>query len=88
MQGLAVPDAQAVDALLEELAVRLVGGGEPVLEGRRELFEPETELRRLLGGVLKHRFRDPLEAGAGPADLRVDGTGRESRGRPGVFKAF
>lgn len=33
-------------------------------ESRRELFTPETELRRLLGGVLKHRFREPLEAGA------------------------
>ncbi|MFT3828362.1 MAG: hypothetical protein QM691_01520 [Opitutaceae bacterium] len=32
-------------------------------EGRRELFVPETELRRLLAGVLKRRFREPLEAG-------------------------
>lgn len=33
-------------------------------EGRRELFVPETELRRLLAGVLNRRFREPLQAGA------------------------
>ena len=33
-------------------------------EGRRELFVPEMELRKLLGGLLKHRFQEPLEAGA------------------------
>ena len=33
-------------------------------EGRREVFVAETELRKLLGGVLEHRFRAPLEAGA------------------------
>ena len=32
-------------------------------EGRRELYVAETELRRLLAGVLKRRFREPLEAG-------------------------
>ncbi len=31
-------------------------------EGRREVFVAETELRKLLGGVLEHRFRAPLEA--------------------------
>jgi DNA-binding transcriptional regulator GbsR (MarR family) len=51
--------SQGLRFLRELGAVRLVD--EP--EGRRELFVPETELRRLLGGVLKHRFRDPLEAG-------------------------
>ncbi len=52
--------SQGLRFLRELGAVRVVD--DP--EGRRELFEPETELRRLLGGVLKHRFRDPLEAGA------------------------
>ena len=51
--------SQGLRFLRELGAVRLVD--EP--EGRRELFVPETELRRLLGGILKHRLRDPLEAG-------------------------
>jgi DNA-binding transcriptional regulator GbsR (MarR family) len=32
---------------------------------RREYFTPETELRRLLTGVLHTRIRDPLRAGCG-----------------------
>lgn len=52
--------SQGLRFLRELGAVRLVD--DPV--GRRERFVPETELRRLLGGVLKHRVRDPLEAGA------------------------
>ena len=52
--------SQGLRFLRELGAVRVVA--DP--DGRRELFEAETELRRLLGGVLKHRFREPLEAGA------------------------
>ncbi len=51
--------SQGLRFLRELGAVHAVEGG----EGRRELFKPETELRRLLGGVLQHRFRNPLEAG-------------------------
>ena len=57
--------SQGLRFLRELGAVRVVA--DP--DGRRELFEAETELRRLLGGVLKHRFREPLEAGA--ARLKV-----------------
>jgi DNA-binding transcriptional regulator GbsR (MarR family) len=53
--------SQGLRFLRELGAVRVVA--DP--EGRRELFVPETELRRLLGGVLKQRFREPLEAAAG-----------------------
>lgn len=52
--------SQGLRFLRELGAVRLVQ--DP--SDRRELFVAETELRRLLGGVLKHRVRDPLEAGA------------------------
>lgn len=52
--------SQGLRFLRELGAVRLVA--DP--EGRREHFVPETELRRLLGGVLRHRLRDPLEVGA------------------------
>ena len=51
---------------LRELgAIRLVD--DP--EGRREVFVAETELRKLLGGVLKHRFQEPLEDGARRLDV-------------------
>ena len=52
--------SQGLRFLRELGAVRLVD--EP--EDRRELFVAETELRRLLGGVLEHRFRAPLEVSA------------------------
>lgn len=51
--------SQGLRFLRELGALRLVD--DPV--GRRELFEAETELRRLLAGVLRHRFAEPLEAG-------------------------
>ena len=49
-------------------------------EGRRERFVAETELRRLLGGVLSHRLRDPLEAGAerlAQLEARLEASGDE-----------
>ena len=52
--------SQGLRFLRELGAIRLVD--DP--EGRREVFVAETELRKLLGGVLKHRFQEPLEAGA------------------------
>ena len=52
--------SQGLRFLRELGAVRVVD--DPT--DRRELFVAETELRRLLGGVLQHRFRTPLEAGA------------------------
>jgi DNA-binding transcriptional regulator GbsR (MarR family) len=60
--GISTGSASQGLRLLRELgAVRLVD--DP--EGRRERFVAEMELRCLLGGVLQHRFREPLEAGAG-----------------------
>ena len=52
--------SQGLRFLRELGAIRLVD--DP--EGRREVFVAETELRKLLGGVLQHRFQEPLEAGA------------------------
>ncbi len=63
VSGLGISNGSVSQGLrfLRELgAVRLVE--DP--EGRRELFVAETELRRLLGGVLEHRFRAPLEVSA------------------------
>ncbi len=70
--------SQGLRFLRELGALRLVE--DP--EGRRELFVAEVELRRLLGGVLKQRFRDPLEASAErlkELEARLDESGEPDR---------
>lgn len=70
--------SQGLRFLRELGAVRVVD--DP--DGRRELFVAEVELRRLLGGVLKHRFHEPLEAGVErlkQLEARLEKTGEPDR---------
>lgn len=51
---------------------------------RREFFEPETELRALVGGILRERLNPQLEAwGARAKSLKIDDFMPESRSGEG-----
>jgi len=52
--------SQGLRFLREVGAIKPVG----IAGDRRGMYIPETELRRLLSGVLRKRVREPLESGA------------------------